>query len=151
MFGSSQHSKHKIFLQSQNSWSLGNILIICALQCLCALLCCQRGQRYYRESADGHLPSIGKGEEFTQPYKRLRQLQYFLLCKPRPLWISCQNFLCKAMASRMLSVSYDQLNMTMLPVIYDHLSHRSSSKVVYHFSQVSDIYNIEYFGDQNEI
>lgn len=59
--------------------------------------------------------------------------------KSRPWWIqmNCKNSLCKAMASRMLSVSYDQLNMTMVPVIYDHLSHRSSSKVVYHFAQVS--------------
>ena len=56
--------------------------------------------------------------------------------RPRPWWINCQNVICRTMASRMLSVSYDQLNMDMLPVIYDHLAQRSSSKVIYHFAQV---------------
>ena len=56
----------------------------------------------------------------------------------RPWWVKmgCQMAFCQTMASRRLSVNYAQLNMTMLPVIYDHLSRGSSSKVVFHFSQV---------------
>ena len=66
-------------------------------------------------------------------YKELRRYR-----NSRPWWVrmGCENYFCRRTASRMLSVSPDQLNMTMLPVIYDHLRHGSSSKVVYHFSQV---------------
>ncbi len=54
-------------------------------------------------------------------------------------WLSrtgCKNFFCRYMAAKMLSVNYDQLNQTMLPVIFDHTSQGSSSKVVFHFAQV---------------
>lgn len=66
--------------------------------------------------------------------------------KPRPWYINCQNIFCRRMFSRMLSISYPQLNMTMLPVIYDHLSHRSSSKVVYHFAQMMKTDQKKFFG-----
>lgn len=59
----------------------------------------------------------------------------------RRMLASCTfSFVCKPLAARMLSMSVNQLNMTMLPIILDHTSHGSSSKVVYHFSQVKIVH-----------
>ena len=71
--------------------------------------------------------------EYISGYKELRRYR-----TSRPWWVrlGCTYSWCRRTASRMLSMSPDQLNMTMLPVIYDHLRHGSSSKVVFHFSQV---------------
>ena len=71
--------------------------------------------------------------EYISGYKELRRYR-----TSRPWWVrlGCTYSWCHKTASRMLSMSPDQLNMTMLPVIYDHLRHGSSSKVVFHFSQV---------------
>lgn len=65
-------------------------------------------------------------------YKELRK------AKTKRNWMArtkCSNWVCHVMAAKMLSVGYSQLNMTMLPVILDHTSHGSSSKVVFHFAQ----------------
>ena len=71
--------------------------------------------------------------EYIQGYKEIRRTR-----TSRPWWVNwgCTYAWCRKSTSRMLSMSPDQLNMTMLPVIYDHLRHGSSSKVVYHFAQV---------------
>ena len=90
---------------------------------------------FMRNSRARFLTGIANLAEDVWSYYEIRRP------KPRPWYINCQNIFCRGMASmraRMLSVSYPaQLNMTMLPLIYDHLSQRSSSKVVYHFAQVS--------------
>ena len=67
-------------------------------------------------------------------YKEIRK------AKEGRRWFSycTKGWICHSVASKMLSVSYDQLNMTMLPVILDHVSQGSSSKVAYHFAQVCE-------------
>jgi len=63
-------------------------------------------------------------------YKEIRKAR-----KERRWFATCKSWFCHSIASRSLSISAT-LNMTMLPVILDHVSQGSSSKVVYHFAQV---------------
>ena len=74
-------------------------------------------------------------------YKEIRKAR-----KERRWFATCKSWFCHSIASRSLSISAT-LNMTMLPVILDHVSQGSSSKVVYHFAQVctSKIYQPSYF------